>query len=254
MLRSLIRHIGLHPRRLLHAGPDWMRFRHDREAFRSMPGADALPWGRELPMLGEWRDASGMPGAYFFQDRVVAQWILESKPERHIDVGSRIDGFIGHLSVFRRVEVLDIRPQPIAIPGVNFHQVDLTKLLDDPWIECTDSLSCLHTIEHFGLGRYGDAIDPRGHLDGLQQIMRLLKPGGLMYLSTPIGRERVEFNAHRVFAPSTVLSWFADGWQIERTAVICDALQTKESPDEAILRNAGCDNGVGIICARKPAV
>jgi hypothetical protein len=68
-----------------------------------------------------------------------------------------------------------------------------------------DSLSCLHAIEHFGLGRYGDPIDPTGHERGIANMALLLKPGGTFYLSTPIGQERVEFNANRVFDPHTII-------------------------------------------------
>jgi len=68
-----------------------------------------------------------------------------------------------------------------------------------------DSLSCLHALEHFGLGRYGDPLDPLGYEKGFGNMATLLQPGGLMYLAVPIGRERVEFNANWVFAPSTIL-------------------------------------------------
>lgn len=251
MLRPILRHLGLRPRRVLDALPDWLRYRRDRAAFQSMPGANAMPWGDELPILGEWRDAAGNLNAYFFQDRLVARWIHEAGPDRHVDIGSRIDGFIGHLTVFRDVEVIDIRPQPVAIPGVRFHQLDLTRPIDADWIASTDSLSCLHTIEHIGLGRYGDPIDPHGHLTGLAQLKRFVKPGGCFYLSTPVGRERVEFNAHRVFAPATVLSWFDDGWDIDRSAVIDDANQVTESTGAAALFDATCETGVGIVCVRK---
>lgn len=251
MLRDIIRHTGFLPRRVLTVLPDWLRYRKDRQSFLELAGSNTLPWGGELAMLGEWRDASGGLGAYFFQDRIVASWIFEATPQRHVDVGSRIDGFIGHLSVFRKVDVLDIRPKPISIPNVEFHQVDLTKSLANTWVESTDSLSCLHTIEHFGLGRYGDQIDPHGHIKGLYQITRILKPGGRLYLSTPIGRERVNFNAHRVFSPSTILSWFRDSWKIERSAVIDDDLKVWESDGGDALRDAQCDTGVGIICVRK---
>ena len=251
MFRALIRNAGLHPRRMLALMPDWLRYLRDRRTFRDLPGADTIIWGGELPMLGEWREASGSPGAYFFQDRLVARWLLDAAPLRHIDIGSRIDGFIGHLSVFRQVEVLDFRPQPIEIPGVRFHQIDLTKPLDDSWVESAESLSCLHTIEHFGLGRYGDELDPVGHIKGLAQITRILKPDGLLYLSTPVGRERVEFNAHRIFSASTVLSWFSEGWSIERSAVIDDSLHVRESDGSDALRETVCDAGVGILCARK---
>ena len=181
-----------------------------------------MPWGREMPMLMEWDEASGGLGGYFFQDLTVARWVHEDNPSRHVDVGSRIDGFIGHLAVFREVEVIDIRPQPRQVHNVRFHQLDLMQLLPETWIESTDSLSCLHTIEHFGLGRYGDPLDPNGHLRGLAQLKRMVNPGGVMYLSTPVGPERIQFNAHRVFAPETLLGWFADGWSVERVAVIDD--------------------------------
>lgn len=68
-----------------------------------------------------------------------------------------------------------------------------------------DSLSCLHAIEHFGLGRYGDPVDPQGYRHGIENMVALLKPSGLFYLSTPVGRARVEFNAHRVFDPRHIV-------------------------------------------------
>lgn len=253
MIKAIARNCGFKPHHLLRAIPDWLRYRRERRTFLAMPGADAMAWGEELPMLGEWRQASGDPGAYFFQDRLVAGWILENAPARHIDVGSRIDGFVGHLSVFRNVDVLDIRPLPFPIPNVNFHQLDLTRPLDGSWLESTDSLSCLHTIEHFGLGRYGDALDPRGHLMGLAQLTRLVAPGGRFYLSTPIGRERVNFNAHRVFSPNTVLSWFGNEWQIERSAVIDDRNHVTQSIGREAFSNTPCETGVGVLCAKKTA-
>ena len=251
MIRALIRNSGLNLRCLRFLWPDWMRYCRDRRRFRAMAGAATMPWGRELPIFGEWREASGSPGAYFFQDRLVARWLLAANPARHVDIGSRIDVFIGHLSVFREVEVIDIRPQPTPVPGVKFHQIDLTEPLPKEWNGTAESVSCLHTIEHFGLGRYGDAIDPGGHMKGLAQLKRMVRPGGRLYLSTPIGRERIEYNAHRIFAPLTMLSWFEEGWEIERSAWIDDELNVSESHGDAAVRNASGDAGVGILCLRK---
>jgi hypothetical protein len=67
-----------------------------------------------------------------------------------------------------------------------------------------DSLSCLHALEHFGLGRYGDPIDPSGFERGLCNMASLLTKGGIFYLSVPIGIDRVEFNANRVFDPRII--------------------------------------------------
>jgi hypothetical protein len=227
---------------------------NDRDKFFRMEGAEAWTRGRDLPILTEWDEASGAAGPYFLQDQTVARWILESQPRRHVDVGSRLDGFVGNLSVFRKVEVIDIRPHPGTIRNITFHRMDLTAELPETWIESTDSLSCLHTIEHLGLGRYGDAIDPMGHLAGLTQLKRMLEPGGVLYLSTPIGPQRIEFNAHRVFAASTLIGWFANGWAIERFALIDDQNILREDVDWCgpdITTHFGCELGIGIVAARR---
>jgi SAM-dependent methyltransferase len=252
-LATWLRTFGLDPKRACAALRGIHRYRRERRRFRETPNIE-FAWGRELPILDEWSESSGSLGAYFHQDLRVAGWIHQENPRRHVDVGSRIDGFIGHLAVFREVEVLDIRPQPHAIPNIFFHQLDLMAELPETWIECTDSLSCLHTIEHFGLGRYGDTIDPMGHEKGLAQLKRMVKPGGVLYLATPIGPQRVEFNAHRIFAAKTLVGWFDDGWVIERFAHLDDSEVMHENPNwrEADLENNfGCQTGLGIVAARK---
>jgi hypothetical protein len=251
MIRHLLRNAGIRPKSWLSLIGDWRRYSRDRAAFQSILKNDGFPFGSELPILGEWREDSAHLGAYFFQDQVVARWIHEAKPERHIDIGSRIDGFVGNLAVFREVEVIDIRPLSLGIRNVRFHQLDLMQEIPAEWRECTDSLSCLHTIEHFGLGRYGDPIDPEGHLKGLDQLKKMVKPKGILYLSTQIGPQRIEFNAHRIFSPSTVISWFSDGWEIEKSVVIDDNRNVTESKGREILAGATCQTGVGIVSVRK---
>lgn len=251
MLRAILRNAGIRPERLIRAIRDWPSYVRDRAAFQSMTGSETMPWGRELPILGEREQASGSLGAYFHQDLTVARWIHEASPRRHVDVGSRLDGFIGNIAVFREVEVIDIRPQTEIVPNVKFHQLDLMAELPAEWCGCTDSLSCLHSIEHFGLGRYGDRVDPAGHLKGIERLMAMVAPGGIFYLSTQIGEERIEFNAHRVFSPSTMLSWFTAGWEIVRCAVIDDDCRLTVANEPAVLANARCRTGVGIVAARK---
>lgn len=217
-------------------------------------GTPGFAWAKTLPILDEWGESNGSLGAYFFQDQLVARWIYEAAPERHFDVGSRIDGFIGSLSVFREVDAIDLRPQPVPVRNVRFHELDLMRELPPEWIGKTESLSCLHTIEHFGLGRYGDTIDPDGHLKGLSQLKKMVAPGGLIYLSTPIGPQRIEYNAHRVFSAVTLRDWFGEGWAIERFAVISDANSVRENldpHDPGIENHFGCHLGVGIVAARK---
>lgn len=162
-----------------------------------------------LPCLHDRYEEAGVTKSeYFWQDLLVARWIKKESPIKHLDIGSRIDGFVAHVSSFRNVEVIDIRPVKKDIPGVIFHQADIMNLeflknFEGKGGYC-DSLSCLHALEHFGLGRYGDPINPQGYQVGLRNMSKLLKANGLLYLSTPIGVERVEFNANWVFDPRTI--------------------------------------------------
>jgi SAM-dependent methyltransferase len=141
---------------------------------------------------------------YFWQDLFVAQKIYKKSPLIHVDIGSRIDGFVAHLATFRSVEVFDVRPITTQIPGVEFKQADLMNPVEGLFDYC-DSLSSLHALEHFGLGRYGDPIDPKGYESGIRNMARIIKVGGYFYLSVPVGVERVEFNANRVFDPNVIV-------------------------------------------------
>lgn len=253
-LVTWMRTFGFDPKRSIAALAGIGRYLRGRREFRPRMGSE-FTWGESLPVVDEWNAACGSLGAYFFQDQRVAHWIYQASPRRHVDVGSRLDGFIGHLAVFRQVDVIDIRPDPAAVDNVKFHQLDIMQALPAEWIEATDSLSCLHTVEHFGLGRYGDPIDVNGHLKGVEQLKRMVAPGGRLYLSTPIGPQRVEFNAHRVFALSTLIGWFANGWEIERFTVLDDDNKFHEYAawpvDELERRGCSCQTGVGIVVARK---
>ncbi len=157
-----------------------------------------------LPCLHDWLEEGGATkDEYFWQDLHVAQQIRLDNPNRHVDIGSRIDGFVAHVASFREIEIFDIRPITQKIPSVIFRQADLSAPSEYflEFHDYCDSLSCLHALEHFGLGRYGDPISPRGHVVGMRNMAKIMKPGGVLYLSVPIGMERVEFNAHRIFDP-----------------------------------------------------
>jgi len=163
-----------------------------------------------MPCLHDRYEEGGTTKSeYFWQDLLVARWIYDAKPQRHVDVGSRVDGFVAHVASFREIEVFDVRPIPVKILGVVFKQADMMRSVVSPSIGVEagycDSLSCLHAIEHFGLGRYGDPIEPKGYERGIANMAQLLKSGGRFYLSAPIGLERVEFNANRVFDPRTII-------------------------------------------------
>lgn len=162
---------------------------------------------RSYRILTDYADTAGAAkGHYYHQDLLVAGLIAQSKPRRHVDIGSRIDGFVAHVASFREIEVFDIRAlDESRHTNIKFVQKDL---MDHNESEISDSVSCLHAIEHFGLGRYGDPIDPEGHLKGVLNIVRMVEKGGMFYISFPIGfNDAVHFNAHRVFHPMSIFGW-----------------------------------------------
>lgn len=207
-----------------------------------------------MPCLGDRYESSGSTrGHYFYQDLLVARRVFERRPERHVDVGSRVDGFVAHVAAFREIEVFDIRPLTLAIPSIVFRQMDLMNA-PEQFKACCDSLSCLHAIEHFGLGRYGDPVDLNGHVKGFMSLASILKPGGLLYFSVPIGPERIDFNANRVFSIQTVLNLAKDCFDLEAFSYVDDAGdfhgQVSLAP-ERIADDFGCQYGCGIFEFRK---
>ena len=169
------------------------------------------------PIFSDYQKSAGSVGGhYFHQDLLVASYIHKKNPIRHVDIGSRIDGFITHLACFRSVDVIDVRKlPPTGHPNITFVQLDLSNPIELKE-EIADSVSSLHAIEHFGLGRYGDQLDPNGYKVGFNNILKMLKPGGDLYISFPISKEnKVYFNAHRAFDPLDIFNWPNDINQIE---------------------------------------
>ena len=162
---------------------------------------------RSYRILTDYQDTAGdARGHYYHQDLLVASLIAKNNPRRHVDVGSRIAGFVSHVAAFREIEVFDIRELPESRhTNIKFVQKDL---MNHSETEISDSVSCLHAIEHFGLGRYGDPIDPQGHLVGIKNIINMVEKNGTLYISFPIGfKDSVHFNAHRVFHPMSIFEW-----------------------------------------------
>lgn len=192
---------GIDPRRLLKGIIGIPRYVTDLLRFsRSYSGKLEL-----FPCLHDWHEEGGSTKEeYFWQDLHVARKIYLANPTKHVDIGSQINGFVAHVACFREIEIFDIRPVTTKIPGVVFRQADMMNP-PESLVEYCDSLSCLHALEHFGLGRYGDPLDPVGYAAGLKNMVSLLRTGGMFYLSVPVGIERIEFNAHRIFDPSVLV-------------------------------------------------
>ena len=219
--------LGWDPRKLGNAIREWRMVSREKAEYlrqeRQRGIAPDFPLTTRYLAFGERGESAGeASGHYFHQDLLVAREIHRRNPDRHIDVGSRVDGFVAHVASFRTIEVLDVRPlQPVD--GIRFIQADMMNL-DPELIESADSVSCLHALEHFGLGRYGDPVDYDGWRRGLESLTRMLTPGGRLYLSVPTGEhQRVEFNSHRIFALPFLRDYLLRDFTIDRLAFIRDS-------------------------------
>lgn len=226
------------------------RYISDLNKFRAIKSKEStFKFSKWYPILNDWNDEAGNArGHYFHQDLYVAQKIFKNNPRKHIDIGSRVDGFVAHVASFREIEIIDIRVLDSTIENVIFRQADLMVLPED-LIDYTDSISCLHALEHFGLGRYGDPLDYYGYLKGLSSIAKILKTEGKFYFSVPIGEQRIEFNAHRVFSVAYLIQILSDEFRIESFSFVNDNGDLIKNPllDPILTENSfGCNYGCGI--------
>ena len=161
---------------------------------------------RLSPMLGEQLEQAGtISDDYFALDLWAAQTTKTLDANRHLDVGSRLDGYVAHVLTFSSLDVLDIRELKSNVKGLNFVQGDgrfLNEIEDNSY----DLVSSLHAIEHFGLGRYGDPIDPLGYLKAVRAFVRVTRNQGHLLLGFPTGQGEVLFNAQRLLSLEEVIS------------------------------------------------
>src|SRR5687767_142932 len=134
MLRKALQALavfGIDVHRLYRATTQAPGFVRDALAYRraAKTGPFMLRFSELNPALGDrFEHAGNAYGHYFYQDLWAARRIFARRPPRHIDIGSRIDGFIAHLLVFMNVEVVDIRPLSSSLSGLMFRQGDASHL------------------------------------------------------------------------------------------------------------------------------
>lgn len=209
----------------------WRRYRH-------LAGPGGIRWNESYPCLTDWTPYVPFDPHYFYQACWAARKLARSKPKLHVDIGSSMM-MVSVISAFVPTLFVDYRPLKASASGLTSLGGDVRRL---PFADaCISSLSSLHVIEHIGLGRYGDIPDPYGSVKASQELMRVLAPRGRLLLSTPLGRERVEFNAHRIFAPTTVISMF-NHLELVDFGLVDDQGQfhSQASPEEATKCEYAC--------------
>ncbi len=195
---------------------NYPEFISDYVRFRRMGGKASFL--SIYPILSEKTETHSIDPHYFYQAVWAMSLIVKSEATEHYDVGSQAI-FVGMLTAITKVKFVDIRPLGVSLDS--FSEVKGT-ILNLPMADkSVTSLSCLHVAEHIGLGRYGDPIDPDGTVKAVKELERVLAPDGNLYFSLPVGKPRIEFNAHRVHSVSQVLS-FSENLRLVQFSIVTE--------------------------------
>ena len=94
----------------------------------------------------------------------------------------------------------------IDYDGNKIHYIDVNeaKKLSNNGDLKFDYCISFSTFEHSGLGRYGDKIEADGDLKAMMEIFDLLADGGILFLSVPIGFDRVVYPLHRIYGKARI--------------------------------------------------
>jgi SAM-dependent methyltransferase len=159
------------------------------------------------PQVKDKTILTGFDRHYVYHTSWAARKVKEINPKKHIDISSSLY-FCGILSAFIDVDFYDYRPAKLNLSGLKSLEGDLHKLPFES--NSIESLSCMHTIEHIGLGRYGDPIDSQGDIKAINELKRVVKVDGNLIFVTPVGQPKIEFNAHRIYSYEQIISYFKD--------------------------------------------
>lgn len=181
---------------------------------------------------------------YFYQDCWAARQVFSHKPNYLVDLGSTVL-MVGILSQFTRCISVDIRPLQAGLKGLDAIQASIMHL---PFK--SDEVPCITTmcvLEHIGLGRYGDPINPEGTAEAVAEISRVVAPGGIVIYSVPVGRELNEFNAHRRFSYKHAASFFRS-WELIDSCLLTPSIVPYTTEDDLL----AFEDPVACFCYRKP--
>jgi SAM-dependent methyltransferase len=229
-------------------------FLRDFRAFRALARRHdqrlPLRWRDRFPCLDDRTPTTAFEPHYTYHPAWACRILAQTRPQLHIDVASSLI-FVGCLSAFVPVHFLDYRPADLRLSGLATRRGDLLAL---PFADrSVESISCLHVVEHVGLGRYGDPLDPDGDRKAMAELQRVVAPGGSLLFVTPVGRPRIEFNAHRIYAFEQVVAGFPE-LKLQESALAPDAggeggLIPNPSPQLVNRQRYGC----GCFWFRRPA-
>lgn len=195
-------------------------FYKDLESFKNSMKNSSLSGYSQIthitPLLEDKTPTTGFDAHYIYHPAWASRILKRNQPEYHIDISSTLH-FCSIVSAFIPVHFYDYRPANLILSGLKSSRADLLNL---PFSSNSiQSISCMHTVEHVGLGRYGDPIDFEGDVKAMKELARVLAPGGTLLFVVPVGYPRIEFNAHRIYNYDQVMNNFTDLKLVEFTLI-----------------------------------
>lgn len=189
----------------------------------------SLLWRDRYPCLHDCVSVTTFDRHYVYHPAWAARILSQVKPEYHVDISSSLH-FCSLISAFIPIRFYDYRPANLALSNLTTGSADLTSL---PFEENSiRSISCMHVVEHVGLGRYGDSLDPDGDLKAIAELKRVVSSGGTLLFVVPIGSPSIMFNAHRIYSYDQIMGYF-DDFTLNEFALIPDDPSTG-----GLMRNA----------------
>ena len=227
-------------------------YMHDYKKFHAFSKCNSrfsMHWKDRYPCLNDKSDITPFDAHYIYHPAWAARIIAWTKPKAHIDISSTLH-FCSIISAFVPVKFYDYRPADLQLSNLSSGSVNIVSL---PFpSDSVESLSCMHTVEHIGLGRYGDPLDPDGDLKAIAELKRVLAVGGNLLFVVPIGgTAKIMFNAHRIYTYSQIIEYFSD-LQLVEFSLIPDTPQSKGLISNATEDDANkCSYGCGCFWFKK---
>lgn len=173
------------------------------------------------PCLNDRTETTAFDAQYIYHTAWAARVLAETRPDVHVDISSFVF-FPAMMSAFVPIKFYDFRPSAMKLPGLECGAADILALPFESG--SIRSLSCMHVVEHIGLGRYGDPIDPDGDIKAIKELKRVLARNGNLLFAVPMGRPRIQFNAHRIFSYDQIMDGFS-GLELRELALVTDTVQ-----------------------------
>lgn len=183
---------------------DFVRF---RRLAQQITGRFPPEWRNRYPCLRDKTAITGFDRHYIYHPAWAMRILTRTRPDLHVDIASSLS-FVSMASAIVPVQFYDYRPADLVLSNLECRRGDLLAL---PFPDNSIlSLSCMHVVEHIGLGRYSDPLDPNGDLKAMRELKRVLAPGGSLLFVVPVGKSTIMFNAHRIYSFDQICDYFSE--------------------------------------------